>query len=89
MKDSINSDLELQVRNLQREITANNQSIGSIQPIESTVSRTDYERVEQELHLVRKRLDAAMVEVKNFFLFSSILSSSLCLCLASNKGRIE
>ena len=64
MKDSVTTDLEEQIRNLQREISSNNTSALPIQPIESSVSKVEYEKLDQELHSTRKRLDGLVSEVK-------------------------
>ncbi len=63
MKDSINADLEAQIRNLQREITSNNYPIIPIQPTESTVSKIEYEKLDQEFHSTKKRLDGMITDV--------------------------
>lgn len=63
MKDSITADLETQIRNLQREITAHNYPTLPLTPIESTVSRIEYEKLDQELHFTKKRLDGISTEV--------------------------
>ncbi|CAF0922423.1 unnamed protein product [Adineta ricciae] len=64
VKDSITTDLEEQIRNLQREISSNNTATLPIQPIESTVSKVEYEKLDQELHSTRKRLDGLVSELK-------------------------
>ncbi len=63
MKDSINADLEAQIRNLQREITSNNYPNIPIQPTESTVSKIEYEKLDQEFHSTKKRLDGMTTDV--------------------------
>lgn len=63
MKDSINADLETQIRNLQREITTLSQPVISVPPVESMVPKIDFERTDQELQLVRRRLDSTIAEV--------------------------
>ncbi|CAF4308321.1 unnamed protein product [Rotaria sp. Silwood2] len=60
VKDTITADLEAQIRNLDRQLTANNHPII---PIESTVSKIEYEKLDQELNSTRKRLDVIMTEI--------------------------
>ncbi len=60
VKDSITADLEAQIRNLERELTAN---IHPIIPVESTVSKIEYEKLDQELNSARKQFDGLMIEV--------------------------
>ncbi len=76
MKDSITADLETQVRNLQREVTANNYPIIPIQPVESTVSRVEYEKLDQELISMKKRLDGTTTEVIQMNTKNSIIRLS-------------
>ena len=64
VKDSINTDLETQIRNLQRELTAANYPVLPIQPVESTVPKVDYDKLDQELQSTRKRLDITAMEVR-------------------------
>jgi hypothetical protein len=63
VKDSITADLESQIRNLQREVTSNNYPVIPIPPMESTVSKIEYEKLNQEFQSTRKRLDGIMSEV--------------------------
>lgn len=44
-------------------MTSNNYSTIPIQPIETTVSKSEYEKLDQELHATKKRLDGIMSEV--------------------------
>jgi hypothetical protein len=60
VKDSITADLEAQIRNLQREVTTNNYPP---KPVESTVSRIEYEKVDQELISTKKRFEGITTEV--------------------------
>jgi hypothetical protein len=60
VKDAITADLETQIRNLERQVTPNNHSII---PMESTVSKIEYEKLDGEFYSTRKRLDGIMVEV--------------------------
>ncbi|CAF0728780.1 unnamed protein product [Adineta steineri] len=64
VKDSITADLEGQIRNLEREITSNNYPTIPIQPIESTVSKAEYEKLDQELNSTKKRMDGLLSEIK-------------------------
>lgn len=64
MKDNINADLETQIRNLQREVNAANYPPMPIVPVESTVSKFEYEKLDSELHSVRKRLETTTAEVR-------------------------
>ncbi|CAF0725433.1 unnamed protein product [Rotaria sordida] len=64
VKDAITTDLDVQIRNLQRELSSNNYPIIPIQPVESTVSKIEYEKLDQELHSIKKRLDGITAEVK-------------------------
>ncbi len=60
MKDATIADLEATIDNLERQLTINNHPVI---PIESTVSKFEYEKLEQELHITRKQLDEMMSEV--------------------------
>lgn len=57
MKDSVTADLEEQLRHLERELAEKSL------PIEPSVSKIEYERLDQEHQLLRKRLDGLTVEV--------------------------
>ncbi len=63
MKDSITADLEGQIRNLERELSAKNM------PIEITVPKVEYDKLDQELQSTQKRVEGLMIEVmiKKFF----------------------
>jgi hypothetical protein len=62
VKDSITADHESKIRNLERELTAYTQSVV---PPELTIPKTEYDRLDQELHSTRKRLDGMMTEVNS------------------------
>lgn len=66
MKDSITTDLETQIRNLQREVSSTSYPIV---PIEPTIAKIEYDKLDQELHLTRKKLE----NLGNDVLISQIL----------------
>ena len=57
MKDSLTADLEEQLRHFERELAERSL------PIAPSVPKIDYERLDQEHQLLRKRLDGLTVEV--------------------------
>ena len=63
VKDSVTADLEAQIRNLQRELTAHSHPVLPLTPVESTVSRIEYEKLDQDFHFTKKRLDGLSTEV--------------------------
>ena len=77
LKDSKSADLEEQIRHLQRELAE--KSI----PIEPTVPRIEYEKLDQEYQSLRKRLDGLTIEV----ILLDILSLNL-LVFRSNPKKI-
>ena len=57
------AELETQVRNLQRELAANNVPAPPLPPVEPTVLKSDYDKLDQELRATRKRLDDTTADV--------------------------
>jgi hypothetical protein len=68
VKDSITADLESQIRNLERELSAKSM------PIEITVPKIEYDKLDQELQSTRKRVDGLMIEVMIKIFFQSIFA---------------
>ena len=63
MKDSVAADLEAQIRNLERELSA--KSLPII-PIEITVPKIEYDKLDYEFQSTRKRFDGLTIEVNQF-----------------------
>lgn len=78
LKDSINTDLDEQIRHLHRELA--DKSI----PIEPSVPRIEYEKLDQEHQLLRKRLDGLTVEV----ILLDNLSSNFARLFRSNSKKV-
>ncbi|CAF4259382.1 unnamed protein product, partial [Adineta steineri] len=60
VKDTIIADLQVKIHNVEQQSIINNHPVA---PIELTVSRIEYEKLNQELYLTRKQLDETMIEV--------------------------
>ncbi|CAF4627601.1 unnamed protein product [Rotaria sp. Silwood1] len=89
VKDTITADLEVQIRNLQRELTSNNYPIIPIQPVESTVSKIEYEKLDQELHSTKKRLDGITAELKTKDALINKLEQDLRALKKSHDEQLE
>ena len=63
MKDTIIDDLDGQIRHLQREITVKNHQLV---PLQSTVLKSEHEKIVQQLHSTRHERDELIAQVKNF-----------------------
>ena len=70
MKDSITTDLEAQIRHLERELA---DKTLPIIPIEITVPKIEYEKLDQEFQSIRKRYDGVMFEVIQMMIIRTIL----------------
>ncbi|CAF4105177.1 unnamed protein product, partial [Rotaria sordida] len=86
VKDSMTADLESQIRNLERQLTVNNHLTI---PIEPTVSKVDYEKLDQELNLTRKRLDGILTEIKTKDALNSKLEQDLHLLKIFHDEQLE
>jgi chromosome segregation ATPase len=66
VKDNINTDLELQIRNLQRDASINVQSAVVMSTVEPNVTRIEYDKLDQELQSIQKRYDQMTIDVRRF-----------------------
>ncbi|CAM2700904.1 unnamed protein product [Rotaria socialis] len=89
VKDSITADLEGQIRNLQRELTSNSYPTIPVQPIESTVPKIEYEKLDQELHSTKKRLDGVVAELKAKDALNNKLEQDLRASKKSHDEQLE
>ncbi|CAF4420440.1 unnamed protein product, partial [Rotaria magnacalcarata] len=89
VKDSITADLEGQIRNLQRELTSNSYPTIPVQPIESTIPKIEYEKLDQELHATKKRLDGVVAELKVKDALNNKLEQDLRASKKSHDEQLE
>ncbi|CAF3647727.1 unnamed protein product [Rotaria sp. Silwood1] len=86
VKDTITADLEAQIRNLERQLTANNQLII---PTEPTVLKVEYEKLDQELNSTRKRLDTIIAEIKAKDILNNKLEQDIRLLKKFHDEQLE
>ncbi|CAF3693774.1 unnamed protein product [Adineta steineri] len=76
VKDTIIADLQVKIHNVEQQFIINNHPVT---PIELTVSRIEYEKLNQELHITRKQLDETMTEIKTTDTLNNKLEQDLRL----------